>query len=79
MNTDEESIVKRRLMTKKSKMISEAKPGISEQDSCSRYAYRRYIEAETPARRERCAEAYHLVPDRQRQRIREEAIHFIEA
>ncbi|GBM41329.1 hypothetical protein AVEN_241487-1 [Araneus ventricosus] len=44
-------------------------------------AYRRRVEAETPpqsqARRERYAEAHHLVRDRQR--IRDEAIHFIEA
>ncbi|GBN18948.1 hypothetical protein AVEN_38674-1 [Araneus ventricosus] len=44
-------------------------------------AYRRRIEAETPtqsqAHRETYAEAHHLV--RNRQRIRDEAIHFIEA
>ncbi|GBN23040.1 hypothetical protein AVEN_125436-1 [Araneus ventricosus] len=46
-------------------------------------AYRRRIEAETPAqsqaRRERNAEAHHIVRDRQCQRIRDKAIPFIEA
>ncbi|GBN72479.1 hypothetical protein AVEN_254328-1 [Araneus ventricosus] len=45
--------------------------------------HRNRIEAETPAqsqaRRERDADAHHLVRDRQSQRIRCEAIHFIEA
>ncbi|GBM14432.1 hypothetical protein AVEN_246594-1 [Araneus ventricosus] len=45
--------------------------------------YSRRIEAETPAQsqahRERYAEAHHLVRNRQSQRIRDEAIHFIEA
>ncbi|GBL99519.1 hypothetical protein AVEN_68797-1 [Araneus ventricosus] len=45
--------------------------------------YRRRIKAETPAQyqalRERYAEAHHLVRDRQSQRIRDKAIHFIEA
>ncbi|GBO24855.1 hypothetical protein AVEN_106644-1 [Araneus ventricosus] len=36
MNTDEEPIAKRRRMTKESKMVSESKPGIAGQDSCSR-------------------------------------------
>ncbi|GBN00337.1 hypothetical protein AVEN_254879-1, partial [Araneus ventricosus] len=46
-------------------------------------AYRRRIEAETTAqsqaRRERYAEAHHLLRNRQSQRIRDEAIHLIEA
>ncbi|GBM01436.1 hypothetical protein AVEN_236250-1 [Araneus ventricosus] len=46
-------------------------------------AYSRRIEVKTPvqsqARRERYAEAHHLVQDRQSQRIGDEAIHFIEA
>ncbi|GBN64272.1 hypothetical protein AVEN_9257-1 [Araneus ventricosus] len=67
---------------KESKMVSEAS-----QESLDRIravdaaAYRRRIGAETPAqsqaRRERYTEAHHLV--RNRQRIRNEAIHFIEA
>ncbi|GBM84006.1 hypothetical protein AVEN_110136-1 [Araneus ventricosus] len=46
-------------------------------------AYRRRIEAETPGqsqtRRESSPEAHRLVRDRQSQRIRDEAIYFIEA
>ncbi|GBN97597.1 hypothetical protein AVEN_21530-1 [Araneus ventricosus] len=62
-------------------MVSEEKPGIAGIPAVDAAAYRRRIEAETTAqsqaRRERYAEAHHLV--RNRQRIRDEAIHFIEA
>ncbi|GBN77532.1 hypothetical protein AVEN_5828-1 [Araneus ventricosus] len=68
---------------KESKMVSEAKPGIAGIRALDASAYRRRIEAETTAqsqaRRERYAEAHHLVRNRQSQRIRDEAIHFIEA
>ncbi|GBN21878.1 hypothetical protein AVEN_157154-1 [Araneus ventricosus] len=63
-------------------MVSEAKQGIAGQDSAvDAAAYRNRIETETPAqsqaRREKYAEAHQLV--RNCQRIRDEAIHFIEA
>ncbi|GBO34290.1 hypothetical protein AVEN_166295-1 [Araneus ventricosus] len=68
---------------KESKVVSEAKPGIAGIRAVDAAAYRRRIEAETTAqsqaRRERYAEAHHLVRNRQSQRIRDEAIHFIEA
>ncbi|GBN12293.1 hypothetical protein AVEN_199463-1 [Araneus ventricosus] len=61
-------------------MVSEAKLGIADRiRAVDAAAYRKRIEAETPARarRERDAEAHRLVRDRQR--IRDGAIHFIEA
>ncbi|GBN35034.1 hypothetical protein AVEN_129145-1 [Araneus ventricosus] len=65
-------------------MVSEAKPGIAGRiRAVDAAAYRRCIEAETPAqsqaRRERYAEVHHLVRDHQSQRIRDAAIHFIGA
>ncbi|GBL82072.1 hypothetical protein AVEN_50634-1 [Araneus ventricosus] len=84
MYTDEEPIAKRRRMSKESKIVSEAKQEFLDRiRAVDAAAYKRRIEAETPAqfqaRRERYAEAHHLVRDRQSQRIRDEAIHFIEA
>ncbi|GBO13308.1 hypothetical protein AVEN_163383-1 [Araneus ventricosus] len=86
MNTDDEPIAKRRRMTKERKtrwlarQIQESLDRIRAVDAA---AYRRRIEAETPAQsqalRERNAEAHHIVRDRQSQRIRDKAIHFIEA
>ncbi|GBO09993.1 hypothetical protein AVEN_234058-1 [Araneus ventricosus] len=86
MNADEEPIAKRRRMTKERKarwlarQSQESLDGIRAVDAA---AYRRRTEAETPAqsqaRRERYAEAHHLVRNRQSQRIRDEAIHCIEA
>ncbi|GBO15670.1 hypothetical protein AVEN_62323-1 [Araneus ventricosus] len=86
MNTDEEPIAKRQRMTKERKAR-----WLGRQRQESLYiiravdvaAYRRRIEAETPAqsqaRRERNAEAHQIVRDRQSQRIRDKAFPFIEA
>ncbi|GBN52895.1 hypothetical protein AVEN_74952-1 [Araneus ventricosus] len=84
MNSDEEPIAKRRRMTKDMKARSSARQS---QESLDRIravdaaACRRRIEAETPsqsqAHRERNAEAHHIVRDRQR--ICDKAIHFMEA
>ncbi|GBO01595.1 hypothetical protein AVEN_227013-1 [Araneus ventricosus] len=86
MNTDEEPIAKRRRMTKERKarwLARQSQESLDRIRAVDAAAYRRHIEAETPAqsqaRRERNAEAHHLVRNRQSQRIRDEAIHFIEA
>ncbi|GBN67640.1 hypothetical protein AVEN_235971-1 [Araneus ventricosus] len=86
MNTDEEPIAIRQQMTKERKARWLARQSLESLDrirAVDSAAYRRRIEAETPAqsqaRRERYAEAYHLVRNRQSQRIHDEAIHFIEA
>ncbi|GBN41541.1 hypothetical protein AVEN_90635-1 [Araneus ventricosus] len=86
MNTDEEPIAKIRRMTKERKtrwLEMQSKESLNRIRAVDAAAYRRRIEAETPAqsqaRRERDAEAHHLVRDRQSQRIRDEAILFIEA
>ncbi|GBN67889.1 hypothetical protein AVEN_189606-1 [Araneus ventricosus] len=77
MNTDEEPIAKRQWMTKKRKArwLARQSP-LDRIRAVDAAAYRRRIEAETPAQsqacRERYAEAHHLVRNRQR-------IHFIEA
>ncbi|GBN88632.1 hypothetical protein AVEN_186603-1 [Araneus ventricosus] len=86
MITDEEPISKRRRMAREGKarwlarQIQESLDRIRAVDAA---ACRRRIEAETPAqsqaRRKRYAEGHHLVRNRQSQRIRDEAIHFIEA
>ncbi|GBN53292.1 hypothetical protein AVEN_107379-1 [Araneus ventricosus] len=82
MNTDEEPFAKRRRMIKESKARWLARQSRESLDRILA-AYRRRIEAETPAqseaRRERDAEAHRLVRDCQRQRSRDEGIHFIEA
>ncbi|GBN59756.1 hypothetical protein AVEN_217768-1 [Araneus ventricosus] len=86
MNTDEEPIAKRQRRTKERKarwLARQSQESLDRIRAVDAGAYRRRVEAETPAlsqaRRERYAEAHHLVRDRQNQRIRDEAIHFIEA
>ncbi|GBM15368.1 hypothetical protein AVEN_199630-1 [Araneus ventricosus] len=86
MNTDDEPIAKRRRMTKERKarwLERQSQESLDRIRAVDAAAYRRRIEAEIPAqsqaRPERYAEAHRLVRDRQSQRIRDEAIHFIEA
>ncbi|GBL65662.1 hypothetical protein AVEN_203282-1 [Araneus ventricosus] len=86
MNTDEEPIAKRRRMTKKRKarwLWRQRQESLDRIRAVYAATYRTHIEAEIPAqsqaRRERDAEAHHLVRDRQSQRIHDEAIHFIDA
>ncbi|GBN42710.1 hypothetical protein AVEN_52573-1 [Araneus ventricosus] len=86
MNTDEEPVAKRRWMTKERKerlLARQSQESLDRIHAVDAAAYRRRIEAETPtqsqARRERNAEVHHIVRDRQSQRIRDKAIHFIEA
>ncbi|GBN94981.1 hypothetical protein AVEN_9902-1 [Araneus ventricosus] len=86
MNTDEEHIAKRRRITKERKarwLARQSQESLDRIRAVDAAAYRRRIEAETPAqsqaRRERNAEAHHIVRDRHSQRIRDKAIHFIEA
>ncbi|GBO30407.1 hypothetical protein AVEN_149794-1 [Araneus ventricosus] len=86
MNTDEEPIAKRWRRTKERKarwLARQSQESLDRIRAVDAAAYRRRIETETPAqsqaRRERYAEAHHLVRNRQSQRIRDEAIHFIEA
>ncbi|GBL91634.1 hypothetical protein AVEN_23679-1 [Araneus ventricosus] len=86
MNIDEEPRAKRRRMTKERKarwLARQSQESLDRIRAVDAAAYRRRIEAETPAQsqahRERYAKAHHLVRDRQSQRIRDEAIHFIEA
>ncbi|GBN02216.1 hypothetical protein AVEN_15144-1 [Araneus ventricosus] len=84
MNTDEEPIAKRRRLTKERKarwLAKQSQESLDRIRAVDAAAYRRRIEAETPpqsqARRERNAETHHIVRDRQR--IRDKTIHFIEA
>ncbi|GBM86222.1 hypothetical protein AVEN_51250-1 [Araneus ventricosus] len=86
MNADEEPIAKRRRMTKERKarwLSRQSQESLDRIPAVYAATYRTRIETETPAqsqaRRERDAEAHHLVQDRQSQRIRDEAIHFKEA
>ncbi|GBN15291.1 hypothetical protein AVEN_169483-1 [Araneus ventricosus] len=86
MDTEEEPIAKRRRMTKERKarwLARQSQESLDRIRAVDAAAYKRRIEAEIPAqsqaRRERYAEAHHLVRNRQSQRIRDEAIHFIEA
>ncbi|GBO20472.1 hypothetical protein AVEN_24662-1 [Araneus ventricosus] len=85
MNTDEEPIAKRRRMAKERKarwLARQSQESLGRIREVDAAAYRRRIEAETPAqsqdRLERYVEAHHLVRN-QSQRIRDEAIHFIKA
>ncbi|GBM09390.1 hypothetical protein AVEN_184094-1 [Araneus ventricosus] len=85
LNTDEEPISKRRT-TKERKarwLARQSQESLGRIRAVDAAAYRRNIKDETPAqsqaRRERYAEAHHLVRDRLSQSIRDEAIYFIEA
>ncbi|GBL82080.1 hypothetical protein AVEN_50640-1 [Araneus ventricosus] len=81
MNTDEEPIAKRRRMTKERKarwLARQSQESLDRIRAVDAAAYRR-APSQSQARRERYAETHHLVRNRQSQRIRDEAIHFIEA